>query len=150
MHRDNAPHPIVLDTNVLVAGACRNEGSAAYRLLMQVLGGRVPLILTQPIVAEYEDVFSRPAVQRLTGLSIEQGQDLIELLIARAYKTQTAFSWRPNLRDEDDNRFVEAAIHTAAIIVTYDIDDFARSDLVQYGWCVMKPFDYLIQFDLAG
>jgi putative PIN family toxin of toxin-antitoxin system len=139
---------IVLDTNVLVAGACRQVGSAAYRLLMHVLSGRVPLVITQPILMEYEDVLSRPAVRRLTGLSPGQTRDLILLLLSRSYKTQTRFSWRPNLRDEDDNRFVEAAIHSAAIIVTYNHADFCSPDLVPYGWAVMSPREFLIQFDL--
>jgi len=38
--------PVVLDTNVLVAGACRREGSRAHQVLMAVLRGDVPLVLT--------------------------------------------------------------------------------------------------------
>jgi len=58
----------VLDTNVLVAGACRHAHSAAYRVLVAVLERRVPIMLTEPIVAEYADVLARPGVRKLTGL----------------------------------------------------------------------------------
>ena len=61
--------PIVLDTNVLVAGACRHESSLAYELLLGVPEERFPIILTEPIVLEYLDVLARPAVRTLTGLT---------------------------------------------------------------------------------
>ena len=51
--------PLVMDTNVLVAGACRRESSLAYRLLLGVLEERYPLVLTEPIVLEYLDVLAR-------------------------------------------------------------------------------------------
>jgi predicted nucleic acid-binding protein len=100
--------PIVLDTNVLVAGACRHESSLAYELLLGVLEGWFPIILTEPIVLEYLDVLARPAIRRLTGLTRRQSEDLVTDLIALSRQVQLRFSWRPNLRDEGDNKFVEA------------------------------------------
>ncbi len=67
--------PIVMDTNVLVAGCCRRESSLAYRLLLGVLEERFPIILTEPIVLEYLDVLARPAVRRLTGLTRRQSEE---------------------------------------------------------------------------
>jgi predicted nucleic acid-binding protein len=137
-----------MDTNVLVAGACRHEGSLAYRLLLLVLEERVPLILTEPIVAEYLDVLTRRPVRRLTELSERQSIELVTDLVALSYRTQLRFSWRPNLADEGDNKMVEAAIHTAAIIVTYNLADFQRGDLVQHGWTAMSPYDFLTRYEL--
>ena len=42
--------PIVMDTNVLVAGACRHKSSLAHQLLLGVLEERFPIILTEAIV----------------------------------------------------------------------------------------------------
>lgn len=140
--------PIVMDTNVLVAAACRRERSLAYQLLMRVLRDQVPLILTEPIVSEYLDVLNRPAVRRLTGLSQRQSSELVTQLIALSYRTQLRFSWRPNLADEGDNKMVEAAIHTAAIIVTYNLGDYQRTDMAQHGWAVMSPRDFLTRYAL--
>jgi len=40
------------------------------------------------------------------------------------------YGWRPNLRDEGDNHFVELAIAGGAeAIVTYNIRDFRLADL---------------------
>jgi len=147
---NNAFPPIVLDTNVLVAGACRHEGSLAYRVLMAVLDRQIPLMLTEGIVAEYADVLGRPVVRKLTGLTAKQNADLILNLISRSLQTQLHFSWRPNLLDEADNKFIEAAIAATAIIVTYNVRDFAHVDLVKHGWDVMTPFEFTTLYDLEN
>lgn len=131
--------PIVLDTNVLVAAACRHEGSLAYRILMGVLGREIPLMLTASIALEYHEVLQRPAILELTGLDHEQSADLVTLLVALSHEVQIHISWRPNLVDESDNKFVEATIHTGATIVTYNTRDFASPDLPPHGWNCMTP-----------
>ena len=138
--------PIVMDTNVLVAGACRRESSLAYQILLGVLEERFPLILTEPIVREYLDVLARPAVRALTGLSRRQSEELVTDLIALSYRVQLHFSWRPNLPDEGDNKFVDAAIHATAVIVTYKASDFRGADLPQYGWTAMTPREFLARY----
>jgi len=138
--------PLVMDTNVLVAGACRRESSLAYQLLMGVLEERYPIILTEPIVLEYLDVLARPTVRALTGLTRRQSEDLVTDLIALSRKLQVRFSWRPNLKDEGDNKLVEAAIHAAAVIATYNVSDFRSPDLPQHGWTVMTPQEFLARY----
>lgn len=138
--------PIVMDTNVLVAGACRHETSLAYEVLLGVLEERFPIILTEPIVLEYLDVLARPTVRALTRLTRRQSEELITDLLALSRKVQLRFSWRPNLRDESDNKFVEAAIHTAAVIATYNVSDFRSPDLTPHGWTVMTPQEFLARY----
>jgi putative PIN family toxin of toxin-antitoxin system len=138
--------PIVMDTNVLVAGACRHESSLAYEVLLGVLEEKFPIILTESIVLEYLDVLARPAVRRLTGLNRRQSEELITDVMALSRKVQLRFSWRPNLRDEGDNKFVEAAMHTAAVIVTYNVSDFRSAELVPHGWTVMTPQEFLARY----
>ncbi len=138
--------PIVMDTNVLVSGACRHELSLAYQLLLGVLEQMFPIILTEPIVLEYLDVLARPSIQTLTGLTYRQSEELIADLISLSRKVQLRFSWRPNLRDEEDNKFVEAAIHAAAVIVTYNVKDFRSPELGQYGWTVMTSQEFLARY----
>lgn len=140
--------PIVLDTNVLVAGACRHESSLAYQILMSVLHRKVPLMLTEGIIAEYEDVLLRPAIRGLTGLSAKQNRELILDLIALSRQTQLHFNWRPNLIDESDNKFIEAAIAGTAIIVTYNTHDYEQRDLAKLGWDAMTPLEFSTRYDL--
>jgi putative PIN family toxin of toxin-antitoxin system len=136
-----APH-IVLDTNVLVAGACRHQGSRAYEVLLGVLHRRVPLMLTEAIALEYLDVLQRPRVQAVTGLTLEQSSLLVTDLISLSQEVQINFAWRPNLLDESDNKFVEAAIHAGATIITYNDRDYLTGDLVRYGYSVMSPDEF--------
>lgn len=138
--------PIVMDTNVLVAGACRREKSRAYRVLMGVLRKEIPLMLTNPIALEYLDVLQRPGVLALTRLSHSESADLVTDLVALSREIQTRFSWRPNLADESDNKFVEAAIHASAIVVTYNLGDFRSPDLPEHGWTVMSPGELTIRY----
>ena len=138
--------PIVMDTNVLVAGACRHESSLAYQLLLGVLEQMFPIILTEPIVLEYLEVLERPRVRALTGLTHRQSEALVIDLISLSQTVQLRFSWRPNLRDEGHNKFVEAAIHTAAVIVTYNVKDFRSPELGQHGWTVMSPQEFLARY----
>ena len=138
--------PVVLDTNVLVAGACRRASSLAYQLLLEILDQTFPIILTGPIVLEYLDVLGRPAVRALTGLSRRQSEELVTDLISLSRNVQVRFSWRPNLHDESDNKFVDAAIHAAGIIVTYNVSDYRSPDLTQHGWAVMTPQEFLARY----
>lgn len=138
--------PIVIDTNVLVAGACRHDSSLAYKLLLGVLEERFPIVLTEPIVMEYLDVLARPNIRALTGLTNRQSEDLVKDLIALSWKVQLRFLWRPNLQDEGDNKFIEAAIHAAAVIATYNVGHFRSTDLKPHGWTVMTPQEFLARY----
>ena len=139
-------HPIVMDTNVLVAGACRREKSLAYRIVMGVLRREIPLILTAAIAWEYLDVLQRPRVLELTRLSHSQSADLVTELVALSRKVQTQFSWRPNLRDESDNKFVDAAVHASAIVVTYNTRHVDSPDMPRYGWDLMRPREFVARY----
>ena len=138
--------PIVMDTNVLVAGACRHEGSPAYHILLAVLRGQVPLMLTQTIALEYLDVLLRPRVRVVTGLNLKQAGDLVTDLIALSHAVQINFAWRPNLVDEGDNKFIEAAIHAGATIITYNRRDYEAGDLQPYGWSIMSPQEFATRY----
>lgn len=131
---------------MLVAGACRHEGSRAYELLLAVLHRRVPLMLSEAIALEYLDVMQRPRVMALTGLSHKQSAELVTDLIALSQAVQINFAWRPNLLDESDNKFVEAALHTGATIITYNQRDFITGDLQRFGWSVMTPQDFATRY----
>lgn len=117
---------------------------------MAVLDRQIPIMLTEGIVAEYADVLGRPAVRKLTRLTVRQNADLILDLISQSHQTQLHFSWRPNLLDETDHKFIEAAIAATAIIVTDNVRDFAHTDLVKHGWNVMTPLEFTTLYDLES
>src|SRR5690606_35920124 len=118
-----------MDTNVLVAGACRRESSYAHQVLMGILQRHIPLILTASIALEYEDVLQRLPILQLTRLTKQQSTELVTTLVALSNEVQVRFLWRPNLLDESDNKFIEAAMHTRATIISYNTRDFLHSDM---------------------
>jgi predicted nucleic acid-binding protein len=113
---------------------------------MGILRQEIPLILTASISLEYQDVLQREPIVVLTGLNHRQSTELISDLIALAREVQLHFSWRPNLQDESDNKFVEAAVHAGATIVTYDIRDYGSGDLTPYGWNWMTPHEFVTRY----
>jgi predicted nucleic acid-binding protein len=138
--------PIVMDTNVLVAGACRHLGSPAYQILLGILHRHVPLMMTEGIALEYLDVLQRPRVMAITGLTQRQSADLVTDLIGLSQEVQINFAWRPSLVDESDNKFVEAAIHAGGTIITYNRGDFAAGDLLPFGRSVMSPQEFATRY----
>jgi predicted nucleic acid-binding protein len=113
---------------------------------MAVLQEQVPLMLTPPILMEYLDVLQRPRIMHLTQLNRDQTADLVTDLVAISNQLHLRYAWRPNLQDESDNKFVEAAIAGAATIITYNLRDFERPDLPQHGWRAMTPQEFLARF----
>ena len=73
-------------------------------------------------------ILSRTEVLMTSTMFLQSFLDLNSL----SHRTQLHFSWRPNLLDETDNKFIEAAIAATAIIVTYNVRDFALTDLVKH------------------
>ncbi len=68
---------IVLDTNILIA-ALRSRNGASFRVLQNVGRGRFEIILSVPLVLEYEDVAKRTA--RMVGLGDEDVDDILDYM----------------------------------------------------------------------
>ena len=54
------------------------------------------------------------------------------------------FTWRPNLRDENDNHILELAVAgNADAIITHNIKDFAKSELNFQEVEIIRPLKFL-------
>ena len=115
----------VLDTDVIVA-ALRSDQGASRQLLLAALDAEFELLLSVPLILEYEAVLTRPQHLHASGLnSLEVGR-LLDDLTAIARQVRLAFRWRPRLVDPDDDMVLETAINgSAAAIVTFNQRDFA-------------------------
>lgn len=133
---------VVLDTNVLVSGLCRRQGSPNYRILQNIQNRRVPIALTHKLLLEYESVLTRPAILSLTNLNSSQIEVVLNALVALSFEAKDHYLWRPNLTDEADNFVLEAAISTGAILVTKNLKDFQYGDLRFPDLVVMSPTDF--------
>ena len=61
----------------------------------------------------------------------EEQQELLNAFLSKCQWNDIYFSWRPNLKDENDNFVVELAVSSASkAIVTYNLKDFKNAELV--------------------
>lgn len=105
---------VVLDTNVLLPSIRR--GSRYRPLLDGLLAGRYTLIVSTPILLEYEEVIAR----RTTA---EVAQNVLGALLAlpNVERVEPRFLWRLIIADPDDDKFVDACIGAGAdLLVTHD------------------------------
>lgn len=120
--------PIVVDTNVLLAGL-RNAG-AANRLLAACIEERFVPLVGAALLAEYEDVLHRDALFRASLLNRKERDDVLDAFLSVSRWIRVYYAWRPNLPDEADNHLVELAIAgNAPYIVTRNFRDFTRMEL---------------------
>ena len=98
------------------------------------------MALSVPVLAEYDDVSSRPDM----GISIPASAvDAIIRRLARvAHKQQIYFLWRPILPDPKDDMVLEVAIAAGAThIVTFNRKDLRLAS--QFGIIVLPPADFI-------
>lgn len=118
---------IVLDTNVLVA-AVRSDAGASRQLLEGALDRRYVLVLSVPLMIEYEAVLVRPEHLEVSKLSAEDVGVILDALAAVGEPVRLSFLWRPMLNDPADDMVLEAAVNgRAELLVTFNRRHFARA-----------------------
>lgn len=87
--------------------------------------GLFSVLLSQPLLLEYETVLSRPEQIEVHGQSLQQISDFLDNLVARSIRVSFHRRLRPQLRDPNDELVLETALNGLAdAIVTYNIKDF--------------------------
>jgi putative PIN family toxin of toxin-antitoxin system len=129
---------IVLDTNVLVS-AIRSRRGASFRLVDAVGRGHFELVVSVPLVVEYEAAVLE---HRPSNLSAEDVGIVLDYLCSEAHLQEIYFLWRPLLRDPKDDMVLEVAVagHCEAI-VTYNTGDFGGAE--RFGIRVITPLEFL-------
>jgi len=128
----------VLDTDVMVA-AIRSDTGASRRLLVAGLQRRLTLLVSVPLLTEYEAVMTRPGHLTAARLSVADVAVLLNAVAAVAEPVRLAYLWRPQLRDPDDEMVLEAAINGQADrLVTFNQRDFALAG-GRFGLVICAP-----------
>jgi putative PIN family toxin of toxin-antitoxin system len=133
--------PVVIDTNVFVAGL-RSEGGASREILRQALQGKIEPLFGNALWLEYEDLLGRPV---WTDATTSKEREQVLAALAKVGRWVTVYyGWRPNLPDEADNHLIELAIAGgASVIVTHNVRDVRRGELLLNGLQVNTPAEYL-------
>src|ERR1700693_2385507 len=103
----------VLDTDVMVA-ALRSDRGASPQLLRAALNRQFEMLLSVPLILEYEAVLTRPQHLAACGLSSAEVGRVLDDLAAVARPGRLAVRWRPRLSDPDDDMVLETAINGSA------------------------------------
>ena len=134
--------PCVLDSNVLVA-AFRSDSGASRRILEEALAQGFELLLSVPLMFEYEAALTRPEHLSASGASVEDVEDVLDGLAAVGRRVRLAFRWRPALPDPNDDMVLETAVNGQAhAIVTFNERDF-NPVAARFGCRVMRPGEFL-------
>ncbi len=131
---------IILDTNVLLT-ALKSSRGTSYRLLAGLADNRYRLHVSTPLVAEYEAVLKRGHL----SLSNAQIDDIIDFICGQATHHQIFYLWRPTLKDPDDDFILELAVKAGASIVTWNTNDFKRTE--KFAVNILTPREFLAQLD---
>ena len=130
---------IVVDTNVLIS-ALRSKRGASYKLLSLVGEDLFDIVVSVPLVMEYEAVAKRQSKQLdLTAADVD---DILDYLCQVGLHREIFFLWRPVLRDPKDDLLLEVAVESESdYIVTHNSKDFAGAS--HFGVNVVGPREFL-------
>jgi putative PIN family toxin of toxin-antitoxin system len=122
-----------------MVAAIRSDAGASRRLLLAALRQRFALLVSVPLLVEYQAVMTRPEHLTASGLSVEEVSILLDAIAFVAEPVRLSFLWRPTLRDPDDDMVLEAAVNGRAdAIVTFNHRDFAPA-AEKFGIEVLSP-----------
>ena len=118
------PMRVVLDTNVLVA-AIRSDQGASRILLVNALESAFALVVSVPLMIEYESVLTRPEHLKQAGLGIDDIQSILDAMALVGEPVRLEYRWRPMLMDIADEMVLETAVNGHAdLLVTLNARHF--------------------------
>lgn len=130
-----------------MVAAIRSDAGASRRLLEAGLRRQMTLLVTVPLMFEYEAVMTRAEHLRASGLSAGDVEAILDAVAAVAEPIQLAFLWRPAVRDPNDDMVLEAAVNGRAdAIVTFNTRDFDEV-AAEFGIAVLLPGNALRQLE---
>jgi len=130
---------VVLDTNVLVS-ALRSRNGASFQVLSRVGHGEFDIVLSVPLVVEYEDVAKR--MSRAIGLRHADIDAVLDYMCHVGELRGIFFLWRPFLKDPLDDMVLEVAFEgDCDFIITHNVRDFAGVE--KFGLSVLRPGAFL-------
>lgn len=129
---------VVIDTDVMVAAFVSGAG-ASRRLLLAALDGEISLLLSTPLLIEYETVLTRPAMLHLAGVTVADVVDVLDELAGLCSVVAFDYRWRPQARDPDDDLVIETAVNGGAdVIASFNVADMADGAR-RFGIVVERP-----------
>ena len=119
------------------------DTGASRQILLAALSRRFELLLSVPLMLEYEAVLTRPEYLAASRASAQNVQDGLDGLAAIGTPVRLAFRWRPALPDPNDDMVLDTAVNgQARTIVTFNQRDF-NPIAAEFGCRAMRPGEFL-------
>jgi putative PIN family toxin of toxin-antitoxin system len=104
---------LVLDTDV-VAAAVRSDRGASRQIILAAFDRRIQVLVSVPLVLEYEAVLTRPQLLKDVAMTIGEAGSVLDATLATAVPVEMRFLWRPQLKDPADEMVLETAVNGSA------------------------------------
>jgi putative PIN family toxin of toxin-antitoxin system len=112
---------VVLDTDVIVAGFISPSG-ASRQLLLRALDQNFALMLSTPLLLEYESVLTRPRNLEQAKATLAEVTEILDALAGICTPVLFDYRWRPSGAHADDELVLETAINgQAEMIATFNL-----------------------------
>jgi len=128
-------YKVVLDTNILVSAAISRLGNPA-KIMSMVFDLRIQPVYNEKIIAEYENVLSRPRF----NISSDDKSSFIEGIKRVGEKCSPPAS-KILLPDESDRIFFDTAVTSAALVITGNSKHYPDEPFV------LSPAQFLASFE---
>jgi predicted nucleic acid-binding protein len=108
-------------------------------LLIAALDGRFELLVSVPLMLEYEAVLTRPEHLAAIGLTVRELNEVLDAVARVCIPVPLRFLWRPRLKDPADEMVLETAVNGGADwLATFNIRHLAAGAR-DFGIRVMGP-----------
>ena len=112
-----------MDTDVIVSAFISPEG-ASRRLLLEALKGNVALLLSTPLLVEYESVLHRKEQLSKGRATDAEVTEILDALAGVCVPVVFDYSWRPTGSHPEDELVIETAIcGNADALATFNLKD---------------------------
>jgi predicted nucleic acid-binding protein len=126
-----------------MVAAFRSDAGASRQVLEAARVNRFELLLSVPLILEYESVLTRPEQLAASGATTEDVAAVLDELVAVAKRVQLIIRTRPLLPDPKDEMVLETAVNGHAdAIVTFNERHF-RPVAGRFRRLVLRPGEVL-------
>ena len=129
---------VVIDTDVLLSAFISPAG-ASRQLVLDALDGKFALLLSTPLLVEYESVLRRPQHLARAQATDANVMEILDALTGLSVPVVADYSWRPTGAHADDELVVETAINGHAdTVATFNLKDMRQAG-ARFGFQAQRP-----------
>jgi putative PIN family toxin of toxin-antitoxin system len=133
---------VTVDTNVIFSALHSNRG-ASHKIFKLILDEKIGLAISSQLYFEYYDVLTRMELFEKLSMTLDDIENVLDLIALLARKHSIYFLLRPNLIDEKDNMVVECAFASNSdYLITSNVKDFQRGELKGFRFKVVTPGEF--------